>query len=258
MASLLNKTTAGQLGISANVGAFADSVIGKKKVAKVKTAAEQTQDSATNAAGDSRLAAQANVQNSYDPKADNAANLMLTTDDQAFINMVQTMKTDLFAGNYEGGGGIKADTAGFFKIADASSRGGMGDIWNDVMALATKGSMGPKALARTQEAFTKAYEKTSQYINLDVDQGRYNFDPGTGDGVYGKAIKGEKPVQVKGDTAGNMARKAVKKAGNDAFTEAYQSGKAQAKANQGVSASANGSFAWDLGADLAKKGLSIR
>jgi hypothetical protein len=244
MASLLSKTTSAQLGIGGDAGDFATGVKKKKKAITALTQEEQVAGQVGQETGDARLAAQADVDVSYDPKADSGASLMLTTDDEAFINQVQQLKSDLFSGQYKGGGGSKGDAAGFFAMADASSRGGLGDVWNDAINALYKGEMGGKKLAAAQEAFTQAYEKTSRVLNLDVDMGTYQFDPGTGaPGTYGKDIKG-----AKGE------RTAESKA---AFQTAKQTTKERAKAGAGSSAGAYGTFAWDVAADVGQDQLGI-
>jgi len=241
--SLLNKTTSAQLGIGGDAGAFATGVKGKKKkgvkLTKEQTAANQT----ANEQGDARLAAQADVNVDYDPKADNAANLMLNTDDEAFISQVQQLKSDLFSGQYKGGGGARGDAAGFLDLANSSSRGGLGDVWNDTIAMLYKGDeIGPRKLALIQEQFTKAYDKTNSVLNLDVNMGTYKFDQGSGiDHVVGKDLIGEK---------GTKHRKAE-------FKAVKKETKATAKANQGVSAGAVGTFAWDVAAEAGAEQLGI-
>lgn len=241
--SLLSKTTSAQLGIGqGDAGDFATGVKKKKKDVRKQTVAQQAAQQSANELGDARLQDQQDVNVDYDPKADNAANLMLNTNDKAFIESVQQLQSDLFSGRNSGGGGARSDAAGFLALADQSSRGGLGDMWNDAIgAIFTKGGLGPRKLALAQEAFTQAYEATGAVLNLDVNTATYNFDPAsTTAGPVGAGFK----TQEGG--SGKAQRVAQKATG------------VRARANEGVSANAVGTFAWDLAADQAQDDLAIK
>jgi len=239
MASLLNQTTSAQLGIGASAQNFATGVkTKKKKGAADKLTLEQAQmNKQANEAGDARLKQQQQVNVSYDAKTD-GANLMLNTNDKAFIEAVKDMESRLFSNQYKGAGGAKGEMANFLALADQSSRGGLGDVWNDTIAALSKGEVSGKKLALLQEEFTKAYDKTSSVLNLDVDLGRYKFDDAATQAVVtGKDIKGEKGERTK-ET-------------KQAYQEAKKATKTRAKENLGVSSSSNPTFAWDAAASLA-------
>ena len=241
MASLLNKTTSSQLGIGqGDAGDFATGVKKKKKVQPKRTQAEAIEQQKGNEAADARLKAQADIDVSYDP-TDDGANFQMNTDDQNFINQIQDIKSGLFAGNYKGGGGARGQAAGFFETAAASSRGGLGEIWEDTLSAIYKGDMGPKKLALAQEQFTKAYEKTSQYLNLDVDQSTYQFDQGAEEtALYGKDLI---------RTEGKGKRKD--------YQAAKKLTRQRAKGKVALPEDDRQAFAWDVAADAGQDQLGI-
>ena len=228
--SLLSKTTSTQLGIGGDVRDFGAGVTSRKKKGVQLTPAQLQAQQGANEAGDARLKAQSDVKGQYDPKAAKGASLMLTTDDEAFITAVKDLESQLFSGQYIGVGGARKDIGNFLAAADLSSRGGLGDIWNDVIADLSKGAIGPKKLAALQEKFTSAYASTSEVLNLDVDLARYDFDPG----------KGGEQLQV---------GRSDRTTGNRTIDREVQAGtRERSLAAEGVSKTARGTFAWDLAA----------
>ena len=240
MASLLNKTTSAQLGIGSDASDFATGVKKKKKKQPQRSHVEAVKAEVAATEKKAAIQAQQDVTISHDPRETDGQNFQMNTDDQAFINQVQDLKSALFAGNFKGAGGGRNAVAGFFKSADASSRGGLSDVWNDTIAQVYKG-MGPKQLALAQESFNKAYEKTSQVLNLDVDMGSYTFDQGSENtNVYGNNL-------IK--TEGKGKRKD--------FRDAKKTTRTRAKANEGSSQGASATYAWDIGADASLAELAI-